>query len=45
MRLGHHSMLPQTPLRLLLGKNHFLLVFQAVSAEKAQFSSLNPEVT
>ena len=33
------------PLWLIPGKNHFLLVFQAGSVDKAQFSSLNPKVT
>jgi len=32
MRLGHDSMLPQVPLRLVPGKKNFLLVFQAGSA-------------
>jgi len=32
----------QTPLRLEVGKNRFLLVSQVGSADKAQFSSLNP---
>jgi len=41
--------LPQTPMhlyhapmRLTSGKNPFLLVFQVGSADKTQFSSLNP---
>jgi len=29
-------------LRLVLGKNHFLLVFQAGLVDRAQFYSLNP---
>jgi len=41
IRLGHHSMLPQPPIRLAAGKNRFLLVFQAGLADKSHFSSLN----